>query len=334
MESEALQKVEAEELLRVRQEEQAKERVEKEPIKTKIIDLTVDSPSATPNEENGTPVNSENQGSLFGPSSSLNEPPSTASNVQVCAPSITPKSIKREPLKRKEESERLLADANDFMRRFKELEQERARQEEEAKKRVEKERVIIDLTVDSPLATEENVANTRGRRRGRGPGTNAEAGVRKEEAERHNRKRIEREEECKLPIANEASGARATCGRRIVKAASTKDANKENVASTCGRVCERRPPIASTEKEDAILMSQRMTHNTWLNRSNRKPRLAVGTCGCMDCEAKTSYVCSICTHPTDTTQKQYWFCEATKGSECFIKHVHAKHSNVNEGGED
>ena len=43
-----------------------------------------------PEERNdGTPVNTENQGSLFGPSSSLNQQPSTASNVQVCAPSIT-----------------------------------------------------------------------------------------------------------------------------------------------------------------------------------------------------------------------------------------------------
>jgi hypothetical protein len=60
---------------------------------TEVILVGVD--HQVPDEQNdGTPVNMENQGSLLGLSFSLNQPPSTASNVQVGAPSITPTPLR------------------------------------------------------------------------------------------------------------------------------------------------------------------------------------------------------------------------------------------------
>ena len=57
------------------------------------IDEVVD-PQVPEEQNDGTPVNMENQGSLLGPFSFLNQPPSTASNVQVGAPSITPTPLR------------------------------------------------------------------------------------------------------------------------------------------------------------------------------------------------------------------------------------------------
>jgi hypothetical protein len=53
------------------------------------IDEGVD-PQVPEERNDGTPANTGNQGSRFDPSSSSNQPPSTASNVQVGTPSITP----------------------------------------------------------------------------------------------------------------------------------------------------------------------------------------------------------------------------------------------------
>ena len=59
-----------------------------------------------------------------------------------------------------------------------------------------------------------------------------------------------------------------------------------------------------------------------------------GRYGCKDCTRQTVFVCSMCTHPTDPDQKQFWFCKTVEGSKCFAKHIHAKHSEVNKGGDD
>ena len=49
------------------------------------------------------------------------------------------------------------------------------------------------------------------------------------------------------------------------------------------------------------------------------------------CKKQTVFVCSVCINATDPDQKQFWFCNPTtvEGSECFAKHVHAKHREMN-----
>ncbi len=52
-----------------------------------------------------------------------------------------------------------------------------------------------------------------------------------------------------------------------------------------------------------------------------------GRCRCKDCKTHSIYVCGACTHATNPTQKQFWFCNPTsvEGSECFAKHVTKAH---------
>jgi hypothetical protein len=46
-------------------------------------------------------------------------------------------------------------------------------------------------------------------------------------------------------------------------------------------------------------------------------------CGCKDCKKYAIYICSACTHATNPTQKQFFFCNPTlvEGSKCFSKHM-------------
>jgi hypothetical protein len=52
-----------------------------------------------------------------------------------------------------------------------------------------------------------------------------------------------------------------------------------------------------------------------------------GRCTRAGCTKQTTYVCSLCTHATDKTQKQFWICNPTmmEGSQCFAEHVREKH---------
>jgi hypothetical protein len=59
------------------------------------IDEVVD-PQVPEEQNDGTPVNTGNRGSRLDPSSSSNQSPFTASNVQVGAPSITPTPQRRD----------------------------------------------------------------------------------------------------------------------------------------------------------------------------------------------------------------------------------------------
>ena len=49
--------------------------------------------------------------------------------------------------------------------------------------------------------------------------------------------------------------------------------------------------------------------------SDGTPKQAQGKCQKKGCNKQSTRVCSKCTHPTDTTQKQYWFCLPCKGGE-------------------
>jgi hypothetical protein len=48
-----------------------------------------------------------------------------------------------------------------------------------------------------------------------------------------------------------------------------------------------------------------------------------GWCLCGRCKKQTTYICSRCTHKTDRSQKQFWFCNPTmvEGSKCFAEHI-------------
>jgi hypothetical protein len=52
-----------------------------------------------------------------------------------------------------------------------------------------------------------------------------------------------------------------------------------------------------------------------------------GRCKHKDCKKHSVYVCSTCTHTTNPTQKQFWFCNLTlvKGSKFLDKNVAKAH---------
>jgi hypothetical protein len=189
-----LKKVEAEELLQARQEEEAKKRVEKERIKREHLKREEGCKRLLANAEaRELDLMSRfrrllAEAELLEAEARSNKKESEAlKKVEVeellrarqqeeAKKRVKKEHIKRESLKREEECKRLLADANNLIRPFRRLlveaelsnEKEsealkkveakellRVRQEEEAKKRVEKECIeteIIDLMVDSPLA--------------------------------------------------------------------------------------------------------------------------------------------------------------------------------------
>jgi len=88
---------------------------------------------------------------------------------------------------------------------------------------------------------------------------------------------------------------------------------------------------ASAVSQDIAATVMPMVRKT-LKKKGKGNHLAQGRCGCKGCTKQTVYVCSKCTHPTDPNQKQFWFCKTVEGSECFAKQLHAKHSEVNGGG--
>jgi len=61
---------------------------------------------------------------------------------------------------------------------------------------------------------------------------------------------------------------------------------------------------------------------------------AKGRCSAKGCTKHSIYVCSMCTHATDATQKQFWFCNHTtvEGSDCFAKHIAWHREKENGGG--
>jgi hypothetical protein len=90
---------------------------------------------------------------------------------------------------------------------------------------------------------------------------------------------------------------------------------------------------ASAASQDIAATATPMVRKT-LKKKGKGNHRAQGRCGCKGCTKQTVYVCSKCTHPTDPDQKQFWFCKTVEGSECFAKHVHNKHSEVNGGGDN
>ena len=73
----------------------------------------------------------------------------------------------------------------------------------------------------------------------------------------------------------------------------------------------------------------------WLRHSNGGHH-AQGRCSIKGCTKHSIYVCSGCTHATDTTQKQFWFCNHTmvEGSDCFTKYIAWHCEKENGGGGD
>ena len=90
---------------------------------------------------------------------------------------------------------------------------------------------------------------------------------------------------------------------------------------------------ALAASQDIAVTATPMVRKT-LKKKGKGNHRAQGRCGCKGCTKQTVYVCSKCTHPTDPDQKQFWFCKTVEGNECFAKHVHNKHSEVNGGGDN
>ena len=64
------------------------------------------------------------------------------------------------------------------------------------------------------------------------------------------------------------------------------------------------------------------------SKGKNSAKRAQGTC-IMSCGRESTTVCSLCTHPTDPMQKQFWVCSPVKSgctNECFANHIKQKHS--------
>lgn len=64
------------------------------------------------------------------------------------------------------------------------------------------------------------------------------------------------------------------------------------------------------------------------SKGKHSAKRAQGKC-IMLCGRESTTVCSLCTHPTDPMQKQFWVCSPVKSgctNECFANHIKQKHS--------
>ena len=104
----------------------------------------------------------------------------------------------------------------------------------------------------------------------------------------------------------------------------------EMIENTIGLRSSRRSHGGSEAEECTQLPRLRHTlaKKTKAVGRDGAPKSAQGRCREPSCSKQSTMVCSACTHPTDASQKQLYFCDPLKKgiSCCFGNHVKAMHT--------
>mmetsp|Transcript_24300 Transcript_24300/g.48404 ORF Transcript_24300/g.48404 Transcript_24300/m.48404 type:complete len:122 (+) Transcript_24300:1327-1692(+) len=104
--------------------------------------------------------------------------------------------------------------------------------------------------------------------------------------------------------------------------------NTEGVRTSRARVVS--PTEMDKDDEPVVVLRQtiRMRTGKGSNNADGSTKAGTGRCAGKGCSCQTSFVCGACTHATDPTQKQHWYCRPGKGCTAWEDHKNCMHSDA------
>mmetsp|Transcript_20448 Transcript_20448/g.31157 ORF Transcript_20448/g.31157 Transcript_20448/m.31157 type:complete len:110 (-) Transcript_20448:69-398(-) len=104
--------------------------------------------------------------------------------------------------------------------------------------------------------------------------------------------------------------------------------NTECVRPSRARVVS--PTEMDTDDEPAVVLRQTIRKRTGKgsNNADGSTKAGTGRCDGEGCSHQTSFVCGACTHATDPTQKQHWYCRPGKVCTAWEDHKNCMHSDA------